>query len=89
MINEYIPKYKTNSYIDKMFCQYCKKCSNCNEKYLCLRCGKNMFGNKTINKHTLKIPPKINYSYINSIFPSNYPYIYYYGSLNGKLINYY
>lgn len=86
-MNQYIPKYRTNSYIDKMYCIYCNRCATYN-KNLCDRCGKTMYGKYTINTYTSKIPPKINYNYQNSLFPSNYPYIYYYGSDKGKLINY-
>ncbi len=100
-MNQYRPKYRTNSYIDKMFCIYCNKCTEpgCYSDYtsgeqltydrnLCKHCGKTMFGRKTINVYTPKIPPKIDFSYINSLFPTKYPYIYYYGSLNNRLINY-
>ena len=94
------PNYRTNSYIDKMFCIYCNKCTtpHCNSNLhgrqltydhgLCNRCGKTMFGKNTINAYTNKIPPIIDFSYINSILPSKYPYIYYYGSYHNKLINY-
>lgn len=73
-----IDSYKTNSYIDKMYC------SN-NTHY---QCGKTMFGRNTINVHTPTIPPRIGFSYINSILPNEYPYVYYYGSYKNKLINY-
>ena len=86
-MNKYLPEYRTNSYIDKMFCINCQKCSTY-DKDLCTRCGKSTFGCKTINAYTPTIPPKIDYSYMNAIFPSNYPYIYYYGSVNARLINY-
>ena len=85
-MNEYIPNYRTNSYIDKMFCINCNQCSIYDKK-LCDRCGKTMFGRNTINVYTPTIPPKVDYSYINAIFPSKFPYVYYYGSVNGKLIN--
>lgn len=87
-MNKYIPSYRTNSYIDKMFCIYCNKCKNCNDNHLCKRCGKTIYGKKTINVYTPTIPPKVDYSYINSYFPSKYPYVYYYGSYDNKLINY-
>lgn len=87
-MNQYTPSYKTNSYIDKMFCIYCNKCDYCNKMGLCNNCGLSMFGGKTINVYTPKIPPRVNYSYLNSLFPSNYPYVYYYGSYRNKLINY-
>ena len=99
-MNQYLPQYRTNSYIDKMFCIYCNKCTkpHCYSNYitdkrltydknLCHKCDKTMFGKKTINIYTPKIPPKINYSYINSLFPNKFPYIYYYGSYNNKLVN--
>lgn len=86
--NQYIPNYKTNSYINKMYCIYCGKCANCSERNLCQRCGKTMFGKDTINTYTPKIPPKIDFTYTNSLYPSDYPYVYHYGSHKNKLINY-
>lgn len=78
--------YNTNSYIDKMFCTYCKKCSS--NPHRCSLCDKHMFGRKTINAYTPTIPPRVGYSYINSLLPNQYPYVYYYGSYKNKLINY-
>lgn len=79
--------YKTNSYIDKMFCIECNNCvqPNCRA---CQNCGKTLFGKNTVNVYTDKIPPLINYYYTNMIYPNKYPYIYYYGSYHNKLINY-
>jgi len=85
-MNEYIPKYQTNAYIDKMFCIYCNRCATYN-KNLCDRCGKKIYGGNTMNVQTSKIPPKVNYSYINALFPSKFPYIYHYGSHQGGYIN--
>lgn len=84
-------EYKTNSYVDKMFCINCNKC-HCRSKTCydkgCQKCGKTLFGKNTVNVYTEKIPPKVNFSYVNSLFPTNYPYVYYYGSYKNKLINY-
>ena len=93
--------YRTNSYIDKMYCSNCK-CKNYRTNftsgcgcgcgyngYSCGQCGKTLFGKDTINVYTPKIPPKINYSYLNMIYPYDYPYVYYYGSYKNKLLNRY
>ena len=61
IMNQYLPDLRTNSYIDKMFCIYCNKCSTAYDKNLCKRCGKTMYGRKTINAFTPKINTKINY----------------------------
>ena len=83
--------YKTNSYIDKMFCINCRNCHcrshSCYDQG-CQKCGKTLFGKNTVNVYTPKIPPKVDFSYVNSLFPTNYPYIYYYGSYKNQLINY-
>lgn len=79
-------QHKTNSYIDKMYCIYNNKCTKCKKKDC--RCGKTLFGENTINVYTSKIPPRVDFSYINSLYPSNYPYVYYYGSYENKLLNY-
>lgn len=87
-MNQYSPnkRYVTNTYIDKMFCHYCNKCSR--NKDLCEHCGKTIFGQNSINAYTPKIPPRVDFSYVNSLLPNKYPYIYYYGSYQGKIINY-
>ncbi len=92
-MTQYIPSYRTNSYIDKMFCIYCNKCTRPYYKgayntRLCHLCGRKMFGKCTINAYTDKIPPRIGFSYVNSILPNKFPYIYYYGSYKNKLINF-
>lgn len=92
---------RTNSYIDKMACTYLNKCSKNNRKCQCRKycnctpenncgcssCGVTMFGPNTINAYTPKIPPKIGFDYTNMLYPTDYPYVYYYGSMDGKLFN--
>ena len=73
-------EYKTNSYIDKMMCIY-----SCNQ---IPECGSTMLKGTSVNAYTQKIPPKVDFSYINSLYPSNYPYIYYYGSYKNRILNY-
>jgi hypothetical protein len=85
-MHQYIPSYRTNSYVDKMYCIYNNNCNKKSSK--CKACGKIIYGEKTINAYTTTIPPKVNYSYANAYYPSNFPYVYYYGSYDNKLINY-
>ena len=62
---------KDNSYIDRMFCYYCKKCKKClDDKGLCRYCGKIMMSDKDINVYTPMIPVRYGYSYNH--FPSYY-----------------
>ncbi len=76
-----------NSYIDKMFCHNCKHCKKCYyDKNLCKYCGKTMFSDNTINVYTPTIPPRYGYSY--NFWPSHVPFVWYYGSYRGKLLNY-
>lgn len=77
-MNIYIPKYRTNSYNDRMTCTY----------FPIPSCGTILFGNKTLNIYTPTIPPRIDYTYLYNIYPNDYPYIYYYGSYKNRLINY-
>ena len=78
--------FKDNSYIDKMFCYYCKRCPKCwYDKHLCDKCGKYIFSDDSINVKTNTIPTRYGYSYYH--WPSHMPQVWFYGSYQRDSIN--